>query len=244
MKTSNKILTGIVLVFLLIPALPVATVYLKYRNGHVIARQHNSAYVDHSLEGVRYLMVDGLANLRVIPADSAKMEVANSETDTTFHIRRQADSLIVWVDSTRNTETVSYSYNEYHSRSFREVRLYLPPGIRLQAQRSELMVEGSRDPLRSASLAIDLVESGCQLSNFDFIRDSLPVFFNEVKIAAARSKITVDNEVHVNRFDLLLDDTQLTEEFLQTDSLLISTDKRSKLSLSGENLAKMKLRLR
>src|SRR5438046_6767844 len=100
MKTSNKILlTSFIMVVFLLLTLHVV-IYAKYKRGDTVSFEEirNGRLEEHALPGFKYVSVKGRFTCRIIPSDTAKVQILKwGEARVTYNIVQ--DTLFINGDS-------------------------------------------------------------------------------------------------------------------------------------------------
>jgi len=240
MKTSNKILLGIFLVPVIIFASINVALYAKYKSGHYVAMKtvEEDRLIRQPLKNINHVAVYGLNDFRMVPSDSAKLEIRKEE-DSHLHFTIRGDSLIIHGDSVISRP----GQEDDIMRSYQSVTLYLPAAATITADNSEVRLEGSKDSLKARSYQFSLVHAASFKIEENNSDDSASHFyFKSLIIQAAHSAgigLTVDS--HIAELQLRLVESDFTDNGASIDKLVIDADKTSPVTLKGDNLKKVNL---
>ena len=234
MRTSNKIIVGIFLAPLIILTAIHVTLYAKYKSGNYVSMKKvtEDRFTRLALTHIISVSVYGLNNFNIIPSDTATLEMEKLQNDR-LHYVVNGDSLVIRADSTSET-------NGNFPRNYQAINLYLPGNATIYANNSSIDLFGTADSLKAASYRFTLNNSS-DLETRQ--RDDRPTFhFKELLIGATPScKIALSPGCRVNSMDLNLQDTEFTDNSASIDNLKIIADKKSLITLRGDNLLKLNL---
>ena len=236
MRTSNKILLGILLLPLFILASLNAALYAKYKSGHYTTMKSvkEDRYTRRPLKNIHKIAVYGLENLRIIPSDTMRLEI---ERDSRGHLHYtiNGDSLIIHGDTTitrpggaRDTE-----------RSYQDVNLYLPSSAIIAADNSGVNIRGSKDSLKAASYQLTLTNAA-SLTVADNGADSNPVYFKSFIIKASNApQIELAPHARISDLQLSMIESVFNDNGASIDKLTVNADKTSNITLKGDNIGRM-----
>jgi hypothetical protein len=238
MRTSNKILLGIFLGPLIILTLIHVSLYAKYKSGNYVSMKivEEDQYIRQPLKNITHIAVYGLNNFRIVPSDSAKLEIEKHD-ESHLHFTINGDSLIIHGDSIINRAGQPGNTE----RSYQAVYVYLPVSATIIAVNSEITVGGSPDSLKAKSYQLHLSSSASFKveQNGD---DSTPVYFKEMIIHADHaSGIEFTANAKVGELQLNLVESEFTDNGASINKLTVDADKVSTITLKGDNLKKANL---
>jgi len=231
MRTSNKIILGIFLAPLIILTALHLTLYAKYKSGNytVMKTVTEDRFTRLVLTHIVSVSVYGLNDFNIMPSDTTKLEI-EKEHDR-LHYVVNGDSLVIRGDSANDQSQGS-------TRNHHAVNVYLPQGATIRANNSGIELRGSKDTLTAISYRFTLSNS----SNFRIREDasSAAAYFKElVFFAAGESKIELTGATRISNMQLQLQATEFTDNGASIDNLSIVADKKSRVILQGDNVAKL-----
>ena len=238
MKTSNKILLGTLILVLVIITAIHAAIYAKYKSKDFVTMKvlHEERYNTYKLSGVRSLELNGLQNVKIIPSDTAKLEVQKAGGREVNHtivngvLSLSGDTLMERVNSNLDRE-----------RNYRDVIIYLPGIENIKAASCNIRIKGSKDAASALSLSFDLANSEVNFS-FDERDNTHDVnHFNKITVAkASHSLIELEANAIIKEMNLRMDTSRFEDGGAQVDSISIHADDASTVQLSGKNISKTK----
>jgi len=238
MKTSNKILLGTLLLVLVIITAIHAAIYAKYKRNDFVTMQvlHKERYDTYKLSGVRSLVLSGLQNVKIIPSDTAKLEVLKVGGREISH-----DVVNGVLSLNGDTLVEHWNNNLDRERNYRDVIIYLPGIENIQSESCNLQIKGSKDPASAQSLSFDLTNSELHFSFEDGDNSHGVNHFNKITVAkASHSLIELEANVLIKEMNLNMDSSRFEDGAAQVDSISIHADNASTVQLSGKNISKTK----
>ena len=238
MRTSNKILLGTLASVLLIITAIHAALYTKYKSNDFITVEsmHVERFDTYLFGDVQSVSLIGLGNVTIIPSDTAKLEIRKNGN---FNVRYLFEKGVLTV---KGDSVINKSNNiPDRIRSYKDVVLYLPPGQKIKADFSDLVIRSTnKNGKRMDSVALELTETSLRLTN----ENDPNARFNKVSITkSARSSIEI-RDIAVADLTIDLEDSRFEESEMTCERLMINTDKKSSLKLSGRNIAIAKFELK
>lgn len=238
MRTSNKLLSGLILTGLLLIAGLFIFVRVQVARGayvtHNIATDKESYWADiHKFDGaVKSVSIRGLKNIIVVPADSARLE-----------IDKNAGKEIIWkLDNGVLTVMADTSREQSMLLSNAHVELFLPATDSITAINSDIDVKNTGDSTRKASYAFFLTGSTVNIKSDGRDPAQKPITYYHALRFDARNESTVKLEagIVIDQFSVKLRGSALeaeNEKVRFTAKPLIQTDNTSRLQLSGQHLS-------
>ncbi len=145
------------------------------------------------------------------------------------------DSLVIHGDTTIKRTNGSNDTE----RSYEEVNLFLPAGVIIFADNSDVSVKGNKDSTKAASYNFSIVNS-TSLKVVQDGDDSTRVYFGKLEIAASSAAgIEFTAPTYVKDLELSLVKSAFTDNGAFIGKLKIEADKVSNISLKGDNLNKL-----
>jgi hypothetical protein len=232
MKTSNKILLGILLTGFGYLAYAQIALHIKYVNKDFTdPAKYNSFFNDeYKFNNVRHVRITGLAECNIIFSDSVKLLVEKSGINY-IKFNTINDTLIVNGESYSNI-----SANSTLNRSPQNVKLYLPAGTDLVAINSNINIKGNNKKDNGYSYRFDL--TGCNLfTRYNNGIDSLDRYFDKlVVIAGKNSQVILFRNDHFKTIDITLDHSMINDYHAKIERMNITTDSSSVVVVTGGNI--------
>lgn len=233
MRTSNKILTGLLLVTILVFCSLFTLVRVKYANGNIVKRDRVNSWSDaHRLQGaIKSVSISRLNNIMIIPSDSAKLEIwKGGEGDVKWRLENGV--LYVEGDTTKNNG------NNGRYIAYGHIELFIPNVDSIHAVNSHITVKNIAD---SGALkpAYNFQLSETELAFENGQRDDQATFYDAIRVNAGQgSLLRFDGFIRVNTLQASLRDSRLEESNTDFNKLSIQTDSVSTISIKGQNLRK------
>ena len=235
MKTSNKILLGILLIGFGYLAYAQIALHIKYVNKDFTdpAKYYSFFYDEYKFNNVRYVHITGLAECNIIFSDSVKLSVEKSGINY-VKFNTINDTLIVNGESHSNI-----SANSTLNRSPQNVRLYLPAGTGVVAINSNIKVKGNNKKDNGYSYRFDL--TGCNLfTRYNNGIDSLDRYFDNLVINAGKnSQVILFHNDHFKTLDVTLDHSMINDYHAKIERMNITVDSTSAMVITGGNINKI-----
>jgi len=236
MRISDKILIGTFCFIVMAGAAVHLALYMKFHSGGLIsdANMRKQQFNSYSLPPIRYVKIEGLQNLRIMPASKPGLEINKNAVDR-IRFEIKGDSL--WLTSDINSyEATKNSFGPI-VRDL-ETDLFLNGPVPVTVTYSNLQVSGARDSLLAPDYQLSVSNSRLQLGEFIFY-DSLASYFNRVRISALdQSEIRFTKKIDSLYIDLsnsLLSD----EDCGRFGHIQLYLNGSSHIHLDGYNIARM-----
>ena len=236
MRTSNKIILGIFLAPLVAVTAINLTLYAKYKSGSYVSMKavQDDRFTRIKLSNTNKIAVYGLSNFSIIPSDSMKLEIEKNGHGH-LHYTISADSIVIHGDSTIQRANGKKEVE----RSYEDVNLFLPAGVVLFADNTDVSVKGNKDSTKAASYQFSIVNDAT-LKVVQEGDDSTHVYFKTLNIQASKSAgIELTAHTKITDLTLSLIMSAFTDNGASIDKLTIASDKVSNISLKGDNLNKV-----
>ena len=235
MKTSNKILLGILLTGFGYLAYAQIALHIKYVNKDFTdpAKYNAFFYDEYKFNHINHVRLTGLAECNIIFSDSVKLSIEKSDVSyVTFNVR--GDTLII------NGEYHSgISANQKLYRSPQNVKLYSPAGIDVLAFNSNINIKGNNKHDSGYSYRFDL--TGCNLfTRYNNGIDSLDRYFDNLVINEGKdSQVILFRNDHFKTVDVALDHSMINDYHAKIERMNITTDSSSVVVVTGGNINKL-----
>lgn len=233
MRTSNKILTGLILTAILLFASLFITVRVKYANGAIVKRDRVNSWSDvHRLkETIKSISISRLNNIMIIPSDSARLEIwKDGKGDVKWRLENGV--LYVEGDTTKNDK------HNGNYIAYGHIELFIPNVDSIHANKSHIVVKNIADSgsLKPAyNIQLDETELAFESNH----RSEKPTLYDAIKVNAGKgSALRFEGWIHVNTLQANLIDSRLEEGNTDFNKLSIQTDSVSSIALKGQNLRK------
>jgi hypothetical protein len=236
MRISDKILIGTLCFIVIAGAAVHVALYMKFHSGDLTSevKMRKQQFNSYSLPPLRYVKIEGLQNLRIIPASKPGLEINKNAVDR-MHFEIRGDSLLLTGDI-NSYEATKNSFGPIVRDQ--EIDLFLNSLVPVAVAYSNLQVSGSRDSILAPDYQLSVSNSRLQLGEFIFF-DSLPSYFNRVHISASnQSEIRFTKKIDSLYIDLtnsLLSD----EDWGRFGHIQIDLNGSSHIHLDGYNIARM-----
>ena len=239
MKTSDKILLcttlGFVGIFVVIDLLH----YANYVRGKVLdfAAVEREDYVQHTEEGINWLVLDGPMRTSFYPAEQLKIDV-DSSVASKINFQRIADTLFVSFPYQRSRGAHDYyqSYGNYPSVYVFSSKL---KGIRIN---KGFAILDNAAGLGGLDAALELDSTQCWLGHYDDETDSAAGIepWDTVRIKAVNASFVLSHQAHVKVLDLVLDTKSEVADYNSAiDSARIAADSNTAIHFHGRNFKKL-----
>jgi len=237
MRTSNKILLGVFLLILVILTAINGAIYAKYKSNDFTtsARLHEERYNRYNIDGVQSVSLTGLDHVTIIPSDSVKLEIeksGNRKVNYTFtngELVIKGDTIITYKDGTTSRE-----------RTYEDIIIYLPYVQNIKADYCTIFIRGAKDTARSTEVRAALADTELQMGETER-EDTLSNNFSSIVLSKVRGgTVSISNRAHVGNFEMNLESGSFTDGGASFDSLFVSADDNSSVSLTGRNISKTK----
>jgi|GEM_PF-1228447 len=233
MRTSNKILTGLLLVTILVFCSLFTLVRVKYANGNIVKRDRVSAWSNtHRLNGaIKSVSISLLNNILIIPSDSAKLEIWKGGEE---EVKWRLENGVLYVEA----DTARKDRNNRNPMAYGHIELFIPNVDSIYADNSHITVKNIADSgALKPAYNFQLLETELAFENGQ--RDADATFYDVIRVNAGQgSLLRFDGLIHVNTLQANLRNSRLEEGQTFFDKLSIQTDSVSTFSLKGQNLRK------
>ena len=235
MKTSNKILLGILLISFGYLACAQLALHVKYaKQDFTNPGKYNAFfYNEYKFGNIKHVRIRGLAECQVISSDSVKLSVEKSSLNyIKFNI--SGDTLFIYGEYPAD-RSADYKLN----RSPQNINLYLPSNSDIYAFNSNINVKGNRIPGNQRSYHFDL--TGCNLfTRYRYGMDSLDRYFDTLIVNARKnSQVILFHNDHFKTLDIRLDHSLINDFHAKIERANIVTDSSSVLVIGGGNISKL-----
>lgn len=233
MRTSNKILLGLILTAILLFAGLFITVRVKYANGAIVKRDPVNSWSDvHRLQGtIKSISISRLNNILIVPSDSAKLEIWKGGEGV---VKWRLENGVLYVEG----DTTSNDRRNGKYIAYGHIELFIPNVDSIHAVSSHITVKNIAD---SGALkpAYNFQLSETELAFENGQRDADATFYDAIRVNAGQgSLLRFDGFIHVNTLEANLRNSRLEEGQTFFNKLSIKTDSVSTFSLKGQNLRK------
>ncbi|MES1216608.1 MAG: DUF2807 domain-containing protein [Bacteroidota bacterium] len=239
MRTSNKILLGTFLAILFIITAIHAAIFSKYKSKSFVSMEtlHYERYNTYDIKGVESVLISGLQNVTIIPADTAKVEIEKNDNGNN-KVRYQFDNGVLTI---KGDTTYARNGNEPERvRSYQDVIIYLPQVKSIKSDFCELTINGGK-PSNISPLAMELQQTSLNLGGWNRENDTSAIRFDNIDITKSNeSSIDVSGKIIVKQLSMNLENSNFEDGGLNCDSLFINADNSSTIKINGKNLAKTK----
>ncbi|AXY75807.1 hypothetical protein D3H65_18255 [Paraflavitalea soli] len=233
MRTSNKILTGLFLVTILVFCSLFTLVRVKYANGNTVKRDPVNDWSDvHRLQGtIKSISISELNNIMIIPSDSARLEIWKGGEE---EVKWRLENGVLYVEA----DTSRKDRNSKTQMAYGHIELFIPNVDSIHAVNSHIVVKNIADPgALKPVYNFQLSETDLAFENGQ--RDADATFYDAIRVNAGQgSLLRFDGFIHVNTLEANLQNSRLEEGEAFFGKLSIQTDSVSTFSLKGHNLRK------
>lgn len=234
MRTSNKILLGLLLTTILVFTSLFAAVRIKYANGDIITSKEgikntwsNVVQIKEPFKSVR---IEGMGNVTIAPADSVRLEIWKDGPGAQWKIKDG----VLYINSEKNAQ----EGGQLMPKSWTHVELSLPEMDSIAVLYSEVALRNVADSgkLQPAfNLFLDFSELKVENS-----RDAQQrTFYDKLKVNVTNSStLRIHAGVYVNELEGRFVGSKLQEDNTEFGKLSIQVDSSSYISIKGKNLRK------
>ena len=231
MKTSNKLLLGILLTMLILIASVQLTVYAKFKRGEYAKFNREQFHPMSTLElpAVHFISAKGLGGCAVIPADKLKVEIPKDSGPLKYQVVN--DTLVIIGDSTQTDDQL-----ERGSRNNNLVNVYLPASVPLKGSYTSFKVSGTTDSVTAPSYTIGLYKNSYMFFDYKGPKSSSG-YFNQVNVNSEQSTIDLNKHIILNDLKLQLsNNSRMNDNGGTARKMAIDADNSSFINLSGKNI--------
>jgi len=235
MKTSNKIILGILLVgFGSLMAAQLALHKKIEDNSYITTPIYEDMfYSQYNPIGIKHVYIYNIAACKIFPADTLKLAFENGVV--------QYAKYNVAGDTLRITGVYAQGapggFRLY--RSSQDVRLYLPTGIPVLAVNSNIDVRGTTKQSSARNYSFDLNNSGID-SRLNAYKDSVHRYFDTITINAHHNSgayfYICD---YVKTLNITLDTSVIYDNYAPIGQINLVAKRKSTVVLSGDNLTNL-----
>lgn len=233
MKTSNKILLGIFLTFILLSTTVNLIVLAKYKRGEYSAfrRDEYNIMTSYAVPATKFVSLTAVGNCILQVSDKPRYEVRADKVNLVSY-RVVNDTLIINGDSTLTRQELDRGISNN-----RELKLYLPAGVHIHMANSGLAVNGGIDSAHAPSYSIDLTKK-----SYFYIRERKkePEFFNQLLLTGDESNIALEDHVVVNELNLKVIECNIDSKKATIKNMTLDMDKKSTITFSGNSINALK----
>lgn len=241
MRTSNKILLALFLTAILLFTGLFASVRIKYANGAILHRATDQKFIDHwadvhAVNGpIRAVSIQGLSDVMIVPADTARIEIAK-EANKRIIWNYTNGVLTVMADTTgANGQPINYSVPGH-------IELFLPDIDSIYANSSTIQVKNIGDSSVKPSYDFHLTRSVLSVQADDRKENGIFTPYNKLRVDASNgSEIKLGQRIAINELQVGLDSSRFEEEDAPVhfgSNPRFQSDDVSTLKLTGQNLRK------
>ena len=235
MKTSNKILLGILLIsfgYLACAQIALHTKYIRHSSTDA-AKYKTFFYKSYTFSNIRKVGLAGLATCEVIFSDSIKLQVEKSSFNyVSFNVN--GDSLVI-----SGEHPAERSANYKLNRPTQNIKLYLPAKTAIYAFNSNVKVKGERKNSMALSYHFDLTESNL-FTRYNYGADSLERYFDTLSVTARKnSQVILFYNDHIKTLAAKLDHSLVNDYHAKIGRADLITDSSSVLVIAGANMNKI-----
>jgi hypothetical protein len=234
MRTSNKILIGLLLTTTLVFTSLFAAVRIKYSNGGIVTRKEgiNNTWSDvpQIKEPFTSVRIEGMGNVMIIPSDSVRLEIWKDGPGAEWKVKDGV--LHIGPNPTLKGEGQSAP------KSWTHVELFLPKMDSIAIIYSEVTI---RNIVDSGKLqpSFNLYLNFAELTVDNGRIEQRPTFYDKLKVDARNNAgLRISRDVHVNELDARFIGARFEEDNTEFGKLSIQTDSTSEISIKGKNLRK------
>jgi hypothetical protein len=235
MRTSNKILIGLLVTTILIFTGLFATVRIKYERGDIVKRDQDperESKINHPVKGVvTGVSLSLLSDVIIIPSDSLQLKIwGNEDHQVKYEVKDGILSIMCDTTGKRN--------GRRFDKAYQHIELFIPAVDSFFCFNSGVTVKQTADSvMQKANLKFGLYDSELHFEQRHGSEGPYTYFGNLHVYANPGSKIEIDPMVAIEQGNFKL--TQATMEGKgRFNKLAIQTDSISTINLKGENLRK------
>jgi hypothetical protein len=235
MRTSNKILLGLLLVTIFLFTGLFATVRIKYANGSIVKdyqEEVEQKKVDQPINGpVKMVSLSMLSDVTITTSDSLKLKIWDNENGRVkYHL--QDGVLSIGID------TAGIRPGDRLEQARQRIELFLPAVDSIYAFNTGININSVMDSGKvGPSFNFQLAVSSLNINKVNFDHES-PSVYGKLNIAAGpQSEVRFNTGVHIDEANLRLSGANF-EEDCTFNKLRIQTDSTTTLKIKGANLRK------
>jgi hypothetical protein len=231
MKTSNKILLGVLLAFMLILTGIHLALFAKYKSGDFAsANQIPDDMERYPLPAIKYVSITGLVNCYLLPnAEKPALEI-NKEGKSRISYKVVGDTLVVTGDSSATKEDY-----ERGVRNHQLVNLKLPATEQVKLAYGSLFLLGGDDSVEAPSFSIELT-THAHLGIIQREPASTKTFFNRLNLVTNNSNVELDDKTMISELNVRSVTSKLIYKQASIKHMTMDVDSHTTVTLSGPNL--------
>lgn len=240
MKTSNKIIATIIALLILIPALVVATIIFRYRNGEFTRIEIADTWTTKELKGINKITVQGLEDLEIIPADSLRLEYDFVDQYPEFKLMYHNDSLHIKGDTNYIVYDTALDKKvtprEVYDRHHRKVKLYLPSIYSVSLISTDAVIVPGKDGTTFNDLHLNMKYGALN----SVAGDSSVMNIKKLSITGNGTNITLGQYWNISGLDLdLKDRSTFKANYSEVGTVSLAIDSNSTIDLSGRQFKRI-----
>ncbi|HVZ55585.1 MAG TPA: hypothetical protein VG870_02915 [Chitinophagaceae bacterium] len=236
MKTSNKILVGVLVFALAFLTAVHLVIYARYKAGRYVTSRHlrEERFDSYPATGNLLLVsLAGLDNVTLVPSDTPRVEIEKGASGRP-HLQFGDGVLSLRGD----TLVSSPAGGMQRIKSYRQVVVYLPSGVPVQADFCGLTLMGSADSLHApGNHSVKLNETDFHIG---WVNRDLPGgnYFDSLQVdPATRSSVDIYSGATLRSLTINLSAANLDDNQARIGRIYLQADTSSTIKLSGANLA-------
>ena len=236
MRTSNKILIGLLLATIFLFTGLFAAVRIKYNNGSIVKNNEGGIEqkkADQPIKGpVKRVSLYMLSDVMIVPSDSLRLKIWDYE-NSKIKYRIQDGVLII-----EGADTTGLRPGDHLEPAYQHIELFIPRVDSIYAFDSRINLHSIMDSGEiGPSYNFQLEVSHLNVNKVNFNHNS-PTMYGRISVNATMgSDVTFNAGVHIDEADLRLHNA-VFEEHCTFDKLRIQTDSAASLRIQGGNLRK------
>jgi len=235
MKTSNKILLGLLLCSFGYLTFAQLALHVKYTNNDYISpQQYNEHFYDERiLENIKHISINSIALCEILPSTAVKLSVEKGKMAyAKFNV--SGDTLVI-TGQYPGAPTANYILNT----SPQNIRLYIPPGIPVNAKSSNLDILGTRKAAGAGSFYFQL-DNANLFTRFRYYNDSVNRYFgNFIVHATNESQVILYHNDYFDSINVQLTHSLINDNQAKIKQLAVQPDSNSTVIISGRNIQKL-----
>lgn len=232
MRTSNKILTGLLLTTILVFCSLFTLVRVKYANGSTVKTDRRNTWSDlHRIkEPIKRVSISYLNNVMIIPSDSVRLEIWKDEGPVQWWLKDG----VLYIQADSSGEKGGGKKNT----SWAHIELFLPNVDSIYIRNGQAVLKniderGVINPVYNFQL------DATALSVETHRNEQVPTFYDKIRVNAGNgSTLRFLGNLRVNDLEARLSGAEFEDERGIFGKLTIQTDSTSKVQIKGHNLRK------
>ena len=187
------------------------------------------------MPATRFVSVKNLGNCVLVNSDTSRFEVDEDKAGRIFY-RVVNDTLIIHGDTTLTDDQLARG-----ERNYQLVKIFLPATVQLNANSSNIYIDGTLDSLVAPSYNIHLSKSS-ELNVREQVKGSGPItYFNRLLINSERSNIEADNKIIVKDLNVTLTySSRMNSREVTARNMKLDMDDWSTITMSGNSFKALK----